>query len=103
MRIVFVAAPFRAATEWERAENVRAAERHALDVWLAGHVAVCPQANSARFQDSAPDEVFLEGYKRLLKRCDVVFVPGKISEGVDAEIDEAKRAGIRVVFRVEDI
>lgn len=86
MILVFIASPFRAATDWQRAENVRHAERAALEVWKAGACAVCPQANSALFHGECPDDVFLAGYRSLLLRCDAVYVAGQESEGVKAEL-----------------
>lgn len=94
MKLVFIASPFRARTEWGRAENVRAAERWALEVWKLGAVAICPQANSALFQDECPDEVFLEGYLELLRRCDALLVTGVLSEGVRAEMACAATLGM---------
>ncbi len=103
MRVVFIASPFRAKTEWQRAENVRHAERAALEVWKAGACAVCPQANSALFQDECPDEVFLEGYRRLVVRCDALLVAGQESDGVRAEIQVARNVGIPVFWNVEEL
>jgi hypothetical protein len=103
MRVIFVAAPFRAKTEWQRAENVRHAERAALEVWKAGACAVCPQANSALFQDECPDEVFLEGYRRLVARCDALLVAGQQSEGVRREIEVARNVNIPVFYTVEEL
>jgi hypothetical protein len=88
MKIVFIAAPFRAATPWGIAENVRDAERVALEVWRLGAVAVCPQANSALFHGEGPDQRYLTGYLALLARCDAVLVAGQ-SAGVSAELARA--------------
>lgn len=97
MKLVFIASPFRAGTDWGRAENVRVAERAALEVWqLGGAAAICPQANSALFHGEAPDRVFLDGYLAILRRCDAVLAPGGWSAGVNAEIDAASKAGIPI-------
>jgi hypothetical protein len=101
VKIIFIASPFRARTEWGRAENVRHAERAALQVWKLGAVAVCPQANSALFQDECPDEVFLKGYRHLLRRCDAVLIAGQESEGVRAELAEANARWMPVFHTVE--
>jgi len=105
MKLVFIASPFRAPTEWGRAENVRLAERLALEVWKAGAVAVCPQANSALFQDECPDEVFLEGYLELLRRCDAVLFASesRMSAGVHVEVEEARRIGLPVFSCIEQV
>lgn len=89
MKLIFIAAPFRAPTDWQRAENVRRAEQAALQVWKLGAVAVCPQANSQHFQDECSDAVFLAGGLALLARCDAVYLAGHVSEGVAAELAAA--------------
>lgn len=103
MKLVFIASPFRSPTEWGRAENVRHAERFALMVWQLGAVAVCPQANSAHFDGECPDEVFLEGYRALLRRCDAVLVCGIRSAGVRAELETAETHRIPVFYSVEEL
>jgi len=105
MKLVFIASPFRAPTEWGRVENVRLAERLALEVWKAGAVAICPQANSAHFQDECPDRVFLDGYLELLRRCDAVLFTDEsnISAGVGAEIEEARHIGLPIFSYVEQV
>jgi hypothetical protein len=96
VKVVFIAAPFRADTAFAIAENVRRAERAALAVWRLGMVAVCPQANSALFHGAAPDAVFLNGYRALLGRCDAVLVAGDHSSGVLAELERAADLGIPI-------
>lgn len=95
MKLVFICSPFRASTDWQRAENVRRAERMALDVWNVGACAICPQANSALFHGEGPDDRYLAGYLELLSRCDAVYA-GARSDGVDAEIARATNLGIPV-------
>jgi tRNA G18 (ribose-2'-O)-methylase SpoU len=103
MKLVFIASPFRAPTEWGRAENIRHAERFALQVWQLRAVAVCPQANSALFHDELEDYVFLEGYRALLRRCDAVLVCGQESAGVKAELETAATYRIPVFRSVEEL
>ena len=96
MKLIFIASPFRAATPWHVAENVRAAERIALEVWRLGAVAVCPQSMSALFDKEGPDERYLNGWLALLERCDAVLVAGE-SEGVRAEVTRAEVRGLPVL------
>lgn len=102
MRLVFVASPFRASTDWERYRNVHRAEALALDVWRAGACAVCPQANSAHFHGEGPDQRYLDGYLALLARCDAVIVGGQ-SSGVERELARASELGIPVFLTVEEL
>lgn len=95
MRLVFIAAPFRGATPWEVAENVRRAERAALEVWRAGAVAVCPQSMSALFDKEGPDERYLDGWLAMLERCDAVLVVGQ-SPGVRRELERAAQLRLPV-------
>lgn len=102
MKLVFIAAPFRAATDWQRYCNVRRAETYALQVWKLGACAVCPQANSAHFHGEGPDEVYLTGYLALLERCDAVLVVAQ-SDGVAAELARAAAWDLPVFRTVEEL
>jgi hypothetical protein len=78
--LVYIAGPFRGASQWEQTLNIRLAETAALSVWRAGHVAICPHLNTANFQGALPDEVWLKGDLEILKRCDGVLVVGDWSK-----------------------
>jgi hypothetical protein len=86
-KLVYVAGPFRGADHWQIAQNIRKAEALAWEVWSAGYVAICPHLNTIHFQDSLPDDVWLEGDLELVRRSDaVLMVPGwERSEGARAE------------------
>ena len=103
MRVGYIAGPFREISAWAVAENVRRAERVALDVWRAGAAALCPHTNTAHFDGAAPDSIWLEGDLEMLRRCDfVVMVEGwEGSMGAQAERLEAFRRGIPVFYGVE--
>jgi len=102
MKLIFVASAFRAPTPWQVAENVRHAERLALEVWKLGGVAVCPQSMSALFDKEGPDERYLEGWLTLLEKCDAVLV-GRSSAGVDAEVLRASMRGIPVHWNINSL
>jgi hypothetical protein len=105
MKVVYIAGPFRAATPWLVEQNVRAAEMIALEVWRMGAVALCPHMNTRHFQDCAPDEVWIEGTKEMLRRCDAVLVQGAwtMSTGTRGEIDEARKLGMPVFFNTTEL
>jgi hypothetical protein len=68
MKVVYIAGPYRGDIE----TNIANARRVAIAVWEAGHVALCPHLNSARFELDCRclDESYLEGDLLLLARCD---------------------------------
>lgn len=93
MRVVYVAGPYRAKTEWGVMCNIHAAERLALEVWRAGAVALCPHKNTALFGGAADDSVWLAGDLELLRRSDAVILTDDWTESTGA-IDE-------VLFAIE--
>lgn len=105
MKVVYIIGPYRASNNFLIAENVRKAERVALKVWEMGAAALCPHLNTANFQFAAPDEVWLEGDKELLKRCDAcVLADGwEKSAGSRAEIKYAESLGIPVFDSLEKL
>ena len=105
MKVVYVAGPYRAKTEHEVVINIRKAEAVAIEVWKAGHVALCPHKNTAFFGGICPDEVWLTGDLEFVRRCDaVILVPGyETSKGALAEIKEARKVGIPIYESVVDI
>ena len=92
MIVVYVAGPFRGENHWDIAENIRNAERLALEVWRLGAVAICPHANTAHFQGAAPDDVWLEGDLELVRRCDAMIMTP----------DWERSTGAREEFRFAD-
>lgn len=84
----YVAGPFRGANAWEVRENIRRAERVAMECWKTGFAAICPHTNAANGEGFVPDEVWLHGDITIMYRCDaVVVVPDwERSGGTKAEI-----------------
>jgi nucleoside 2-deoxyribosyltransferase len=78
-----------------------------LSLWQMGAAALCPHANTRFFQNSAPDEVWIEGTMELLRRCDAVVLVGPVaareaSSGTAAEVSEARRLNMPI-FDSEDL
>jgi hypothetical protein len=96
--VVYVAGAFRAPDAWQIAENIRASERLALEVWRLGAVAVNPLANTAHYQGALPDEVWLRGDLELLRRCDALLTVDnwERSRGARDEVAHAVARGIPV-------
>ena len=105
MLLVAIIGPFRANTAWEIEQNCRQAELVALEVWRAGAVALCPHLNTRHFHGMLPDQVWLDGYVSVLRRCDAaVLVPGwEHSAGSLVEKAEAERLGMPVFRDVPDL
>lgn len=101
MKVIYIAGKYRGPNAWAIEQNIRAAEEVAARVWAAGHVALCPHANSRHMDGVASDDHFLAGTLELMRRCDaVVLVPNwKDSAGARAEVAEADRLGIEVIGR----
>jgi len=77
MRLAFISGPYRAATPSGIVQNIRNAERAAVEYWRKGYAVICPHKNSALFDGLAPDCVWLDGDLELLRRSDVVvMIPG---------------------------
>lgn len=104
MKMVFIAGPYRAPTEWEVVQNIRRAESIALSAWQIGASVICPHKNTAHFGGSAPDRIWLAGALEQLRRCDAVLcVPGwEKSEGAKGEIALAQELGIPVFTDVKE-
>lgn len=110
-KVVYVAGPFRAASAYVAGQqdsfgiltNIMAAMQVSLELWRAGLVGLCPHGNTFCFQNSAPDDVWLDGDIELMRRCDaVLMVPGwERSSGARAEKEIAENEGIPVYFSVE--
>jgi nucleoside 2-deoxyribosyltransferase len=105
VKVVYVAGPFRGPNAWEIAENVRNAERLALDVWRLGAACICPHANTAHFQDAAPDEVWLQGDLEILRRCDAMILTNTWmrSKGACAEREEAMRLEMPIFYTTAEL
>jgi hypothetical protein len=98
MKVVYVAGPYRAPTEYGVLLNIQQAERLALKVWLAGAACICPHKNTAFFGGAAHDDVWLSGDKEIVRRCDaVVCTHGwQASMGASGEVALARESGIPV-------
>lgn len=105
MKVVYVAGPFRGANAWDIEENIRRAERIALEVWRSGAACVCPHTNTRFFQGAADDAVWLDGDLEILSRCDaIVLTPDWAqSHGARAEEAFAKSRGLPVFCNIQEL
>lgn len=98
MKVVYVAGPFRAKTPWGIEQNIREAETLALEVARIGAVPLCPHTMYRFYQESLPDEFWLEATLELLRRCDAIVLSPRWREstGSKGEREEALRLGLPV-------
>lgn len=105
MKVVYVAGPYRAPSEWEVLENIRRAEVLALAVWRMGAACICPHKNTAFFGGAADDKVWLDGDLEILKRCDaVICTPDwKQSVGASGEVEFAQKLDLPVFYSLGEL
>ncbi len=105
MKLVFVAGPYRAASEWEVEQNVRRAEALALQLWQLNLAVICPHKNTARYGGALPDQVWLDGALEMAQRCDaVVCVDGwETSAGARGEVGAAQTLEIPVFYSLDEV
>lgn len=103
-KIIYLAGPYRAATEYDVYQNIQAARGWALAIWKLGAVCHCPHMNTAHFGGALLDSTLLAGDLLLLSRCDALFVMpnSEHSLGTQAEVRKAEILGLPV-FRSLDM
>lgn len=103
MKLIYIAGPFRAPTDWDRENNIRRAEALALEVWRAGFAALCPHCNTRFFDGAAPDYIWLEGDLEMLRRCDALLTTPdwQLSKGATAEVHFATKKNIPVFHSLD--
>lgn len=99
-QIAFICGPYRSSNGKTVLENIRYAERYAIKYWLKNYVVICPHLNTAFFDGILPDNVWLDGTLKILKRCDIlVAIPGwENSDGSKREIECAKQNKIHIIY-----
>jgi hypothetical protein len=98
MKVVYIAGPYRAGSEYQVLLNIRRAEELALRVWRSGAACICPHKNTAFFGGAAEDDVWLKGDLEIIRRCDaLVCTEGwRNSRGAVGEVELARALGIPV-------
>lgn len=104
MSIYYICSRYRGKDKTEIDRHIQYAKDLTREALLHGHCAVTPHLYMTDcLNDSDPDErmLGLEAALELLEKCDAVIVGKKygISEGMAAEIAEAKVLNIPVLYR----
>lgn len=105
MKLVFVAGPYRAISEWAVCQNVRRAESLSLELWALGLAVICPHKNTESFGGALSDAVWLQGALEIVRRSDaVVCTPDwELSEGARGEVELANQIGIPVFYTMDEV
>lgn len=103
MSMYYICSRYRGNKE-EISEHIAYAKALTREILLFGHCAIAPHLYITDcLDDSDPEErkTGLEAALEILGKCDAVVVGQKfgISEGMAAEIAEAKKLGIPVFYR----
>lgn len=100
MKLIYIAAPYRAKTIVGLQHNISQAKILAQYQWIKGNAAICPHLNTANFDGLCPDENFLLGTKKMLVTCDeAIFHPdAQKSQGCIEELDSCYYHGIKAII-----
>ena len=113
--MVLIAGPYRSGTgddPEKMAANVRLMESFALPIFHRGHIPVLGEwfalpllhlAGSKQVGDEPYQEIFHPIAERLLEKCDAVLRVGGASEGADLMVEVARRNGLQVYTKLEQI
>lgn len=98
MKVIYVAGPYTAETDWQRGIHIKKACDVTANLWRMGFYAVCPHKITAFYGGLCEENVFIEGGLEILRRCDVVvLVEGwEKSGGTLGEVEEAIKIGLPV-------
>jgi hypothetical protein len=105
MKLVYVAGPYRAPSEWHVLQNIRRAEEIALEVWRLGAACICPHKNTAFFGGAAADSIWIIGDLEIVRRCDAVICTDnwESSVGARGEVELAKQLQLPIFYTLGDL
>ena len=105
MKVIYVAGPFRGPNAWVIEENIRRAERLALEVWRLGAACICPHSNTRFFQGAAEDAVWMAGDLEFIRRSDALLMTPDLQQSSGARAEEAlaRELGIPVFYALEEV
>jgi len=114
-QLILIAGPYRSGTDDDpdlMAANLARLEEAAWPIFRAGHIPMIGEwvalpvlrgAGARSVADPLAEDVMYPTAERLLEHCDAVLrLPGQ-SKGADQDVTIARRRGLPVYERVEDI
>lgn len=101
--IIYTAGPYSPYQTQSVHDNIRVARRISIELWQAGHIAICPHLNTADFQIEMPDvshDFWLERDFKIIDRCDAILMmpDWELSKGSNMERNHAIRHGIPIFY-----
>jgi len=108
MKVIYVAGPYRAKTEWGLVQNIRHAEQASIKLWREGWAVICPHKNTSFLGgavhdgDDGDSSIWLDGDLEILRRCDAIFMLNgwTNSEGARKEFELACELRLGVFFEI---
>lgn len=90
MKLIYIAAPYRADNSWLVELNIRKAEELGFEVAKLGAMPVVPHTMNRFFDGTLTDRFWLDGALALMHKCDAVLLgPGwRRSEGAGVEQEQ---------------
>lgn len=109
--VVYVAGPYRAATEWKLRKNIEKSADKAMEVWKLNRggvkrvIPVAPCMNSAFFGGEISDGIILDAYLAVLLRCDAMVAADgwENSKGTLAEMRFAEENNTPVLHSMREL
>ena len=102
MKILFLAGQYRADTTYKVYQNIKKAEKKAIELWEAGWIVICPHLNSQLFEHTMENahDIVMPGYLKIVERCDTIYMMKGFedSEGSKLELKAAKENGLEVIY-----
>ena len=105
MKLVYIAGKYSDKTLHAQLDNIKAAEKLAIELWSKDIAALCPHKNTALFDDVASWKTFMEGSYEMLKRCDAILMVSNwtFSKGAKLEWDYAHENNIPIFYKAEQV
>lgn len=104
--LIVVAGPYNAATDKEKAKNLKAMNIAAAAVYKKGHIPVIGVNASLYVADELPEidrrKVISDISFAVVERCDAIFIIGS-SPGADHERKIIEDKGMPVYYSIKDI
>lgn len=101
---IYICGPYAGATPREIHQNIKKADKAGQRVLSKGHFPLVPHTMMNRWQDLptiSRGQVLQAGHA-WLKKCDAILCLGS-SEGASQELDIAKKIGLKIFYKIEDI
>lgn len=105
MKLIYIAGPYRAPSEWGVTQNIRKAEAVAIILWGKGWSVFCPHKNTAYFGGLLSDRTWLDGDLVILERCDAICMMDgwENSQGAQVEHSRAVELGMPIYYEADNV